>query len=176
MDFQDLFKYCPRCGSSQFIRNNAKSKHCEACGFTYYINPSAATVAVIVNDRHELLTVRRAKAPALGTLDLPGGFSDMGETSEEGVRREVLEETGLQVTNVEFLFSLPNDYCYSDLNIPTLDMFYLCQVASCEGAHGMDDAAEVLWIPLTEVKPEEFGLTSIRRGITRLLQTGRLDT
>lgn len=169
MDFHTLFRYCPRCGSGEFITNNEKSKRCRDCGFVYYINPSAATVAVIVNEQEELLVVRRAKEPAMGTLDLPGGFSDMGETSEEGVAREVMEETGLQVTSTEFLFSVPNVYRYSDLDIPTMDMFYRCQVSDTQGAHGMDDAAEVMWIPLSEVQPADFGLTSIRRGVELLL-------
>lgn len=170
MDFHSLFRYCPRCGSGEFITNNEKSKRCLSCGFVYYINPSAATVAVIVNDRDELLVVRRAKEPAMGTLDLPGGFSDMGETSEEGVVREVMEETGLQVTHAEFLFSVPNVYRYSDLDVPTMDMFYRCQVADTAGARGMDDAAEVMWVPLSEIRPADFGLTSIRRGVELLLE------
>ena len=169
MDFQQLFRYCPRCGSVQFHTNNEKSKRCAACGFVYYINPSAATVGVIVNERQELLVVRRAKEPARGTLDLPGGFSDMEETSEEGVRREVMEETGLRVTDVRFLFSVPNLYRYSDLDIPTLDMFYLCRTQSTQNAQGMDDAAEAMWIPLDKVDPRDFGLRSIRKGVERLL-------
>ncbi|MCF0196150.1 MAG: NUDIX domain-containing protein [Bacteroidaceae bacterium] len=169
MDFQQLFKHCPRCGSPHFETHNAKSKRCEACGFVYYLNPSASTVAVIINERDELLVVRRAKEPARGTLDLPGGFSDMGETSEEGVAREVMEETGLRVTRVEFLFSQPNVYRYSDLDIPTLDMFYRCEVAATEGARGMDDAAEVMWLPLSAVNPADFGLRSISIGVGRLL-------
>ena len=84
----DLFQYCPECGSSHFEINNEKSKKCTNCGFVYYFNPSAATVALIQNDQNELLVCRRAKEPAKGTLDLPGGFIDMNETGEEGVARE----------------------------------------------------------------------------------------
>ena len=87
------FLYCPECGSSHFEVNNEKSKKCADCGFVYYFNPSAATVALILNEKNELLVCRRAKEPAKGTLDLPGGFIDMNETGEEGVAREVLEET-----------------------------------------------------------------------------------
>ena len=95
------FKYCPKCGSIHFEINNEKSKRCADCGFVYYFNPSAATVALIMNERNELLVCRRAKDPAKGTLDLPGGFIDMAETGEEGVRREVKEETGLDVKDAE---------------------------------------------------------------------------
>ena len=70
----DKFTYCPVCGSSHFDVNNFKSKRCQDCGFTYYANPCSATAAFIVNDRQEMLVVRRAKEPAKGTLDLPGGF------------------------------------------------------------------------------------------------------
>ena len=94
----------------------------------------------------------------------------MGETSEEGVAREVLEETGLHVTRTEFLFSLPNRYVYSGLEIPTMDMFYRCEIADTVGAHAMDDAADLMWIPLSEVDPNQFGLESIRLGVRKLLQ------
>ena len=124
----DKFKYCPVCGSSHFDIHNEKSKQCADCGFTYYANPSSATVALIVNEKNELLTVRRGKEPAKGTRDLPGGFVDMDETGEQGMMREVKEETGLVVNKVEFLFSIPNLYEYSGMIIHTLDMFFLCQV------------------------------------------------
>ena len=104
----DLFQYCPECGSSHFEVNNEKSKKCTDCGFVYYFNPSSATVALILNDQNELLVCRRAKEPAKGTLDLPGGFIDMNETGEEGVGREVWEETGLKVEKATYQFSLPN--------------------------------------------------------------------
>lgn len=85
----DKFQFCPVCGSNHFEINNIKSKKCKDCGFSYYLNPSSATVALILNSKEELLAVRRKKDPAKGALDLPGGFVDMDETGEEGMAREV---------------------------------------------------------------------------------------
>ncbi len=163
------FKYCPKCGSSHFEEHNFKSKHCAHCGFTYYFNSSASTVALIMNGRHELLVCRRAKDPAKGTLDLPGGFVDMAETAEEGVAREVKEETGLTVEKAEYLFTLPNTYLYSGFLVHTLDLFFRCTVSDVSCLRAMDDAAEVFFMPLSDVRAEEFGLDSIREGITRFL-------
>ena len=52
------FLYCPECGSSHFEVNNEKSKKCADCGFVYYFNPSAATVALILNEKNELLVCK----------------------------------------------------------------------------------------------------------------------
>lgn len=164
-----LFRFCPKCGSAHFIIHNEKSKRCETCGFVYYFNPSAATVAVILNENHELLVCRRAKEPAKGTLDLPGGFSDCGESSEEGVAREVKEETGLDVLQTRFLFSLPNTYLYSGFLVHTVDNFFRCTVAATDHLQAMDDVAETRWIPLSQLRPEDFGLASIRKGIQKIL-------
>lgn len=165
-----LFSYCPKCGSPRFEVHNAKSKQCADCGFVYYFNPSSATVALIMNERGELLVCRRAKEPARGTLDLPGGFIDMNETGEEGVAREVREETGLEVTHAEYLFSLPNLYLYSGFLVHTLDMFYRCTVTDTAHYRAMDDAADLFFLPLDAVRPEEFGLGSIREGLRRFLK------
>jgi len=74
MHFSSLFQYCPRCGSHSFIQNNEKSKRCESCGFVLYVNASAAVAAFIVNEKGEMLVCKRAKEPAKGALDLPGGL------------------------------------------------------------------------------------------------------
>ncbi|MDR0939345.1 MAG: NUDIX domain-containing protein [Mediterranea sp.] len=164
-----LFRYCPECGSPRFEEHNFKSKRCADCGFVYYFNSSAATVALILNDRGELLVCRRAKDPAKGTLDLPGGFIDMDETGEEGVAREVLEETGLKVDRATYLFSLPNTYLYSGFTVHTLDLFFRCEVERTERLTAMDDVADTFFLPLDDIHPEEFGLASVRQGIRRFI-------
>lgn len=165
----EQFKYCPKCGSSHFNIHNEKSKHCDDCGFTYYFNPSAATVAFILNNKMELLVCRRAKNPAKGTLDLPGGFIDMYETGEEGIAREVKEETGIEVNESLYLFSIPNLYEYSGFLVHTLDMFFLCKVENANKIKAHDDVAECFFMPLEKLKPEDFGLQSIRQGLEKFL-------
>ncbi len=169
----EQFKYCPKCGSAYFEVNNEKSKHCESCGFTYYFNASAATVALILNEQGELLVCRRAKEPAKGTLDLPGGFIDMYETGEEGVAREVKEETGLQVLKAQYLFSLPNLYEYSGFVVHTLDAFYRCEVKDTHLLGAFDDVADCFFVSLDKLNPDDFGLLSIRKGLSRFLQMNR---
>lgn len=164
------FSFCPHCGSRHFVDNDWKSRRCMDCGFVYYLNPSAATAAFIVNDNDELLVVRRGLEPAKGTLDLPGGFCDIGETVEEGIIREVSEETGLRVSAPQYLFSLPNIYHYSGFDVPTLDFFFLCRVNSCEPVKASDDAAQASWIPISELEVSSFGLKSVSMAVARFIE------
>lgn len=166
----ELFNYCPKCGSSHFEENDEKSKICASCGFVYYFNASAAVVAFILNGKGELLVCRRGKEPAEGTLDLPGGFIDLYETAEEGIAREIREETGLEMTEAKYLFTLPNTYLYSGFLVHTLDLFFLCRVKDDSCLLAMDDVADSFWMPLEQICTEEFGLDSIRKGVGRFLE------
>lgn len=101
------FTYCPKCGARTFVERNEKAKQCTTCGFVYYFNPSSAVACFIRNSKGELLLVRRAKEPAKGTLDLPGGFVDMYESAEDAAHREVKEETDLTSPAAVISFPFP---------------------------------------------------------------------
>lgn len=165
-----LFTHCPRCGSAGFADNDAFSRRCQHCGFVYYHNASAATVAVVTNSRGELLCVRRGREPARGTLDLPGGFVDPGESVTDGLAREVREELGAEVAEWRFLFSLPNTYLYSGFEVHTADSFFRCRLRDEAAVSPRDDAAEVLWIAPERLVLADFGLASVRRGVELLLE------
>ena len=128
------FLYCPECGSPHFEVNNEKSKKCTDCGFVYYFNPSSATVALILNEKKELLVCRRAKEPAKGTLDLPGGFIDMNETGEEGVGREVWEETGLHLTQIQ---GEENSHSLNIVGNQTISISPFCITQNLSGAYSL---------------------------------------
>lgn len=171
-----VFKHCPRCGSADFRDSGPRSRKCASCGFTFYLNASAATAAVILNDKGQMLVSRRAFSPAQGTLDLPGGFVDPGETIEQGMAREIKEETGCDVASMEYLFSLPNKYIFSGFEVPTADCFFLCRLAAGAVPTASDDAAALKWVNISDLKPADFGLASIRKAVERLLDSPLLDS
>ena len=165
------FKYCPKCGSNHFVEKDFKAKMCENCGFVYYFNVGSSTIALIINEENELLVATRAHEPAMGTLDLPGGFVDMYETGEEAVIREVKEETNLVVTDLRYLFSLTNNYLYSGFDVQTLDLVYLCKVKDTNNLKAEDDVAKLEFIRIPDLEPELFGLNSVREVIRKLQKT-----
>ncbi|MDD2559900.1 MAG: NUDIX domain-containing protein [Bacteroidales bacterium] len=163
------FLYCPACGSGHFVENDFKSKRCIDCGFICYSNVAASAAAFILNPAGELLLCRRAKQPALGSLDLPGGFVDIGENIEEALKREIFEELSLRVDTMHYLFSLPNVYLYSGMEIHTLDFFFLCRVNDFDPIQANDDVKEAFFCPLNKIYPADFGLDSIKKGIIAFL-------
>ncbi|MDH6535122.1 NUDIX domain-containing protein [Parabacteroides sp. 52] len=165
----ETFEYCPVCGQRTFMPTNEKASRCASCGFVYYFNPSAAVACFIKNTKGELMIVRRGQAPAENTLDLPGGFVDMFETGEDAVRREVKEETNLDISACRYLFSIPNIYPYSGFKVHTLDLFFECEVQDFMGAVANDDAEEICIVRREELNPEDFGLESVRKAVSLYL-------
>lgn len=165
------FHFCPICGASGFAEKGENARHCHACGFTYYTNPRGATVAVIINEYNELLVGIRENEPAKGTLDLVGGFADLDETIEQTMCREILEESGLNVTpdQLRYLFSQPNTYPYSGICVKTIDFFFEVRLNGRPQLKGMDDISTLRWIPLSQINISDFGLTSVRNGLQKYL-------
>lgn len=170
MHVLDKFKHCPCCGSSEFVINDYKSKRCTSCGFIYYLNPSSAVAAFILNTNNELLVVVRKNDPKKNTFDLPGGFVDIDETIELALSREIKEETNLTLTSSHLLFTLPNHYKYSGFDVPTLDTFFIVQVKNDKELKAGDDAKDVIWIPIDKIDYRQFGLYSIRKAICKFIE------
>src|SRR5262245_33058435 len=115
----EAFRFCPQCGRPNPARTGA-TLHCEGCSFLYHFNPAAAAGAFLVDPNDRVLFIRRAHEPARGKLAVPGGFIDIGETAEAGLRREILEEVNLRIDALEYLCSEVNHYHYRDLTYPVL--------------------------------------------------------
>lgn len=170
MHLLDKFRYCPACGSGHFNVNGVRSKCCGDCGFTFFLNASASTAAFIINGKGELLVGRRSFEPAKGTLDLPGGFVDPGESITDGMLREIREEIGAEGIIKRFLFSLPNFYEYSGFMVPTTDAFFEVSLKDESIVSPHDDCSDIMWIPLNEVDASQFGLNSISKAVELYLR------
>jgi 8-oxo-dGTP diphosphatase len=94
----DQMNYCPRCGQPLVtaLRYGQERRTCEACGFVHFQDPKVAAV-VFITQNGAVLLVRRAVDPEGGKWALPAGFIDYGEDPQAAAKREVREETGLEV-------------------------------------------------------------------------------
>lgn len=105
---------------------------------------------ILVNNKRDLVLIRRKNPPFRGDLALPGGFVDIGETVEEACIREAFEETNINVNivNVIGVFSDPK----RDPRGHTVSIAFLCKPKTKkEKPKAKDDAAELELVPLTEV-------------------------
>ena len=161
----DTFKFCPKCGAKAFEINNEVSKKCLKCSFVYYSNPRGATVAIIRNEKGEILVTKRAKNPGIGMLDMPGGFIDEMESAEQAVAREVKEETGLELKAIKYILSRPNLYLYSEVLYRTIDLFFECQVDTFNLTREESEISELMWIKPEDFDLEEFAFESIKSGL-----------
>ena len=121
----NTFNFCPDCGSKNIrTEMNGRKWFCPDCGFDLYNNVASAVGVIIINSKGEVLFERRAKDPKKGCLDLPGGFTDPDETAEETVKRECLEETSVEPSDIKYLCSFPNTYEYKGFSYKTCDLYY----------------------------------------------------
>ncbi|WP_320052545.1 NUDIX domain-containing protein [uncultured Acetobacteroides sp.] len=159
---RQVLKFCPKCGSNHFAPQNDNSLQCEACGFRLYYNAASSVAAIILDDEGRLLLTRRAIDPCKGTLDLPGGFVSVDESSEEALAREIKEELGAEVLEYRYVRSYPNRYEYSGLTVFTNDAAFMCTLRDYSVIKPADDVCGVEWFYLQDVKLEDIGIKSIR--------------
>lgn len=124
MTYAVPFVFCPYDGHKlvSHLEEGITRPACPACGFIDYANPKPC-VAVIVEQDGKILLGLRATEPAKGLWDILGGFIDAGETAEDAVHREILEETGLRVEIVRYLGSFPDTY--GPRRLPTLNLGFV---------------------------------------------------
>jgi len=129
----------------------------------------AAVAALIYDDQNRLLLTYRANEPGKGELDLPGGFVDCGEDATLALQREIKEELNLDILQVDYYSSFPNEYLYGGFIYLTLDLVFNCKVASFDPIKPADDVSGFTFMDPQLIPVDEIGLSSIRN-IIRSLQ------
>ena len=138
---------CPRCRHD--LEHEERSVRCSSCGLTVYANPAPTASALLLDDEGRVLLARRAVDPGAGLWDLLGGFVEEGEEPRAALRREIEEETGLEIELGDFFGGYPDRY--GD-GIYTLNLYWTAGVAGGELTLD-DELEEVEWFAAQELPP-----------------------
>ncbi|MFO0013589.1 MAG: NUDIX domain-containing protein [Planctomycetota bacterium] len=173
MKLEAVYRYCPACGTQRASFEPYRPYRCHACGHTTFFGPVAAVGAIVTDEDGKVLLVRRANDPAKGKLGMPGGFIDPDESSEEALRREMLEEVGLPILSMQYLTSAPNQYLYRGIELPVLDMFYIVEVEHRDVRTLDGEISDWIWTDLSEEILDQMAFVSNRYALT--LYRGRMN-
>lgn len=147
----ETWRRCPQCGADLEHDEGAAKVECPQCDFRHYAHSQVTACAIVADDEGRVLLTRRGSPPYEGYWDLPGGFVGEAEHPHDAVRRELREETGLDVEPHELVGIWIDSYAEHGEDGPaTMNLYF---VSSARGGEGepSDDVSELRW-----VRPAEF--------------------
>jgi 8-oxo-dGTP diphosphatase len=135
-----------------------------------YPDRPLAGVGAIIFRGDEVLLVKRGRPPALGKWSIPGGLVELGESLGEAVRREVLEETGLEVKVIDLVAALdrviPDTEGRLEYHYILLD--FLCEIIGGQ-TRAASDVDECMFVSLKDLS--RFDMTrGTEKVITRAFE------
>lgn len=135
-----------------------------------YPHPAVTTDCVIFGfdgERLQVLLIERGIEPYKGRWAFPGGFLKMDETAEEGARRELKEETGLDSAYMQQFHTFSTPERDPRERVITIAYYALVKIQEVKGG---DDAASARWFPLDEIPSLAFDHDYILRMATQRLR------
>lgn len=159
-------RFCPRCAHAMVHDERERMMRCPECGLQEYPKISPAVIVAVTNGEKLLLT--RYAGRSYRKYALVAGFAEIGETIEETVAREVMEETGLRVKNLRYYKSQP--WSFSG----TLLMGFFAELDGPDEIKlDEHELAEAFWCPREDV-PEDDGV-SLTREMMRAFREGKAN-
>ena len=99
--------FCPRCGSATVMARGGQTRHCPGCAAIHYPRTDPVVITTVYSGEWCLLGQSRGRGTGSNRYSALAGFVDQGESIEEAVAREVMEESGIAVGNVWYHSSQP---------------------------------------------------------------------
>lgn len=159
-------QFCGRCGKKAVHHGKERMMYCPSCGHVMFPRIAPAVIVAVTDGERLLLTKYAGRENA--HFALVAGFVEVGETAEECVRRELLEEVGIHVRDIRYYGSQPWGFAGN---------LMLAYTARLDGAHAIDldrhELSEAAWL-LPEEIPEIPDHSSLTREMIRRFREGRL--
>ena len=139
-------RFCGHCANPMQLASGERAFKCPACGMVAYPRISPAMMVLIKKDDHILLA-RHVVSPT-GRFSALAGFLEAGESIEEAIHREVMEEVGLKVKNLQYFGSQSWPFPHS------LMIAFTAEYAGGEITPDASEIAEARWFGPQDVQPE----------------------
>ena len=139
--------------------------------YTYKYPRPAVTADCVVMTKEttpQVLLIERGFDPYKGCWAFPGGFMNMDETTEQCAIRELEEETGLEVADVQQIGAYSK--VDRDPRGRTVTVAYLIVIDAPVAVTGQDDAAKAQWFPIDALPPLAFDHEDIMRDAIKMYQ------
>ena len=104
-DWHARHRFCAQCGAETSIAKGGWQRNCGSCGAQHFPRTDPVTIMLVEHEGRVMLG--RGKGWPEGRFSALAGFVEPGETIEEGVQREVFEESGVRVRDVSYIASQP---------------------------------------------------------------------
>jgi NAD+ diphosphatase len=143
-------RFCANCGAATEAVDGGHERRCPECGAHHFPRTDPAVIVRVVDGGDRLLLGRQASWPE-GRFSVLAGFVEPGETLEEAVRREVLEESGIELAEVAYVASQP-------WPVPSSLMIgFNARAGGGEPRPGDGELKEVRWFERAEVEAAARG-------------------
>ena len=168
IDWERTHLYCGGCGTPTRARTAERSRECPACGLVAYPRIAPALMALVRRLPDEILLARSPRFPP-GMYSALAGFAEPGETLEQCLHREVLEEVGIKVENLRYFASQPWPFPHS------LMIAFVCDYRSGEIAADLLEIEDARWFKIARLPSLPQPISIARRlidAVVREMETG----
>jgi NAD+ diphosphatase len=144
IDWHARHRFCAQCGTPSVVASGGWVRHCPNCKAHHF--PRVDPVVVMLAVKGERCLLGRGRRRAGTRFSCLAGFMEPGETLEEAVRREILEESNIQIGRVRYLASQPWPFPSS------LMMGFLAEALTEEITVDPEEIAEARWFHKDEMR------------------------
>ncbi len=165
IEWERTHRYCGRCGSALVPKRGERAKECPDCGLAVFPRISPAMIVAVEKDGRILLARNRRRG--LPIYSVLAGFVDPGETLEQCVHREVMEEVGIRIRNLRYFGSQPWPFPSN------LMLAFTAEHASGRISIDREELLEADWYEPERLPPIPDGVTIARQMIDAFVRRQR---
>jgi 8-oxo-dGTP diphosphatase len=158
-------QFCQVCGAKVNEQEAGRFYECPQCSQVFWKSTKPTAEAIILNDDGKVLLEKRKGSIREGFWDTPGGYLENGEDPIEGLRREVMEEIGVEVEVGKLINMSIEPDAYSEIeNSYCLDITFEARITS-GSPQPKDETCEVRWFAKEEIPWDKIGFPGEKKAL-----------